>query len=82
MRPPRLCMRGAEQSTVLIAAPRDATARLLDQSSARCSSRPKGATAPGLPHLKARHREPECGSDEKWTMMVSAPGYTMAAGTE
>ena len=37
MRPPRLCMRGAEQSTVLIAAPRDAAAHLLDQSSATCT---------------------------------------------
>jgi hypothetical protein len=26
-------------------------------------------------------REPVCGSDEKRTMIVSAPGYVIAAGT-
>ena len=81
MRPPRLCVRRAEQSTVLIAAPGDAASHLLSQSSATRTGMGEAAFY-WQPLRSTVMREPGFGSDEKWTMMVSAPGYTMAAGTE
>ena len=66
-------------SEVLIAAPRDATSHLLDQSSATCTGTGEAAFYWQLLRSTVI-REPGCGSDEKWTMMVSA-GYAMAAGT-
>ena len=89
MRPPRLCMRKAAQST---------PARRLTGAH-RCAGRRRVAPAgPTVSHVhcigmgeavfywqplrSTAMRDPGCGKDEKWTMMVSAPGYTMAAGTE
>src|SRR4051812_27291545 len=67
-------------SQVLIAAPRAAASHLLCQSSAMCIG--TGEAAFYWQPLRAMvMREPGCGSDEKWTMMVSAAAYAMAAGT-
>jgi hypothetical protein len=67
-------------SQVFVAAPRDAASHLLYQSSATCTGMGEG-TLPWQPLASTVIREPGCGSDEKWTMMVSAPGYAIAAGT-
>ena len=80
MRPPRLCVRRAEQSTVLIAAPGNAASHLLDQSSATCTGMGEAAFY-WQPLRSTAMREPGCSSDDKWTMMVSAAGLAMAAGT-
>jgi hypothetical protein len=65
---------------VLIAAPRDAASHLLCQSSATCTGTGE-AVFYWQPLRSTASREPGCGSDETWTMMVSAAGYAMAAGT-
>ena len=67
-------------SQVFVDAPRDAASHLLYQSSATCTGIGEG-TLYWQPLASTVIREPGCGSDEKWTMMVSAPGCAIAAGT-
>jgi hypothetical protein len=67
-------------SQVLVDAPRDAASHLLYQWSATCTGMGEGIL-PWQPLRSTVIHEPVCGSDEKWTIMVSAPGYAVAGGT-
>jgi hypothetical protein len=67
-------------SQVFVAAPRDAASHVLYQSSATCTGMGEG-TLYWQPLRSTVIHEPGCGSDETWTIMVSAPGYAIAGGT-